>query len=181
MSRNFFLATISALALTSWLNAANRFAQHNLVSDLPGTADHIDAELVNPWGLVASPTSPFWISDNGSGLSTLYDGSGAPIALQVALPAPGDKPGGAATGIVFNGTSFFNIAPGRPATFLFATEDGTIVGWNAQVDPSHGVILVDRSANGAVYQGLAMATRSEGPLLYAANFRAGQWKSSTEI
>jgi uncharacterized protein (TIGR03118 family) len=153
--------------------AANQFVQHNLVSDLQGSADHVDSALVNPWGLVASPTSPFWLSDNGSGFSTLYNGSGGPIALKVAIPALAGNARGAATGVIFNGTSFFNAAPGKPASFIFATEDGTIVGWNPQVDPTHGVILVDRSASGAVYKGLAMATRSEGPLLYAANFNSG--------
>ena len=152
---------------------ANQFVQHNLVSDLPGLADRVDPGLVNPWGIVASPTSPFWISDNASGLSTLYNGSGNVISLKVAIPAPGGKSGGAATGIVFNGTTSFNVSPGKPASFIFATEDGTIIGWSSAVDQTHGVILVDRSATGAVYKGLAMATRSEGPLLYAANFNSG--------
>jgi uncharacterized protein (TIGR03118 family) len=171
--RRFALAGLVAVACPCWLAAANQFGQHNLVSDLPGMADRVDPGLVNPWGLVASPTSPFWLSDNRSGLSTLYNGSGGPIALKVAIPAPGGKAGGAATGIVFNGTSSFNAGPGKPASFIFATEDGAIAGWNSQVDATHAVILVDRSASGAVYKGLAMATRSEGPLLYAANFNSG--------
>jgi uncharacterized protein (TIGR03118 family) len=136
-------------------------------------ADRVDPGLVNPWGMVASPTSPFWLADNRSGLSTLYNGSGGPIALKVAIPAPGGKASGAATGIVFNGTASFNAGPGKPASFIFATEDGAIAGWNSQVDATHAVILVDRSASGAVYKGLAMATRSEGPLLYTANFNSG--------
>jgi uncharacterized protein (TIGR03118 family) len=169
----FSLAGLLAVACPCWLAAANQYVQHNLVSDLQGAADRVDPALVNPWGIVASPTSPFWVTDNASGLSTLYNGSGGLIALKVGIPAPGGKTGGAATGIVFNGTSFFNAAPGKPSSFIFATEDGTIVGWNSQVDQTHGVILADRSASGAVYKGLAMATRSEGPLLYAANFSSG--------
>jgi uncharacterized protein (TIGR03118 family) len=171
--RRFAQAGFLAVACPCWLAAANQFVQHPLVSDLPGVADRVDPALVNPWGIVASPTSPFWLSDNGSGLSTLYNGSGGPVALKVAIPAPGGKPGGAATGVIFNGTSSFNVAPGKPASFIFATEDGAIAGWNSQVDQTHAVILVDRSASGAVYKGLAMATRSEGPLLYAANFNSG--------
>jgi hypothetical protein len=81
------------VACPCWLAAANQFGQHNLVSDLPGMADRVDPGLVNPWGLVASPTSPFWLADNRSGLSTLYNGSGGPIALKVAIPAPGGKAG----------------------------------------------------------------------------------------
>jgi len=102
--RRFALAGFLAVACPCWLAAANQFAQHSLVSDLPDVADRVDPALVNPWGIVASPTSPFWLADNGSGLSTLYNGSGGPIALKVAVPAPGGKPGGAATGIIFNGT-----------------------------------------------------------------------------
>jgi uncharacterized protein (TIGR03118 family) len=171
--RQFAFAGFLAVASACWLPAANQFAQHNLVSDLQGSADRVDPALVNPWGIVASSTSPFWLSDNASGLSTLYNGSGGPIALKVAIPTPAANAGGAATGVIFNGTSFFNAAPGKPASFIFATEDGTIAGWNQQVDSTHAVILVDRSASGAVYKGLAMATRSEGPLLYAANFNSG--------
>src|SRR5260370_473636 len=170
--RRFSLIGFLAVACPCWLAAANQYVQHNLVSDLQGAADRVDPALVNPWGIVASTASPFWVSDYGSGFSTLYNGSGGPIALKVAIPAPGGK-AGAATGIIFNGTSFFNAAPGKPSSFIFATEDGTIVGWNSQVDQTHGVILADRSASGAVYKGLAMATRSEGPLLYAANFNSG--------
>jgi uncharacterized protein (TIGR03118 family) len=170
--RSLSLAGFLAVACPCWLAAANQYVQHNLVSDLQGVADRVDAALVNPWGVASSPTSPFWVSDNRSGFSTLYNGSGAAIPLKVAIPSP-DGIGGAATGIVFNGTSFFAAAPGKPSSFIFATEDGTIVGWNAQVDQTHGVILVDRSSAGAVYKGLAMATRSEGPLLYAANFNSG--------
>src|SRR6266481_2326381 len=169
----FSFAGFLAVACPCWLAAANQYVQHNLVSDLQGTADRVDPALVNPWGIVASPTSPFWVADNRSGLSTLYNGSGGPIALKVAIPAPGGKAGGTATGIVFNGTPSFNAGPGKPASFIFATEDGAIAGWNSQVDATHAVILVDRSASGAVYKGLAMATRSEGPLLYAANFNSG--------
>jgi uncharacterized protein (TIGR03118 family) len=161
------------LAIPGCLAAANQYAQHNLVSDLPGMADRVDANLINPWGIVASPGSPFWISDNSTGFSTLYNGSGVPNALKVPIPAPGNMPVGAASGITFNGTSSFNAAPGMPSSFIFSTENGTIVGWNSQVNTAKGVILVDNSASRAVYKGLAMATRSEGPLLYAANFNAG--------
>src|SRR5260221_12847763 len=118
--RKLLLSGILALSCGGGCFAANKYVQHNLVSDITGLADRLDPALVNPWGIVASPTSPFWVADNASGLSTLYNGSGGPIALKVAIPAPGGK-AGAATGVIFNGTSFFNAAPGKPASFIFAT------------------------------------------------------------
>ena len=155
--------------------AATQFVQHNLVSDLPGIADHLDPNLVNPWGIASSNTSPFWLSDNGTGLSTLYNGNGGLIALKVSVPPPpGSSDNGAPTGIAFNPTTAFNVAPGQPASFIFATEQGTISGWNSAVNATRAVPMIDRSATGAVYKGLTMSTRSTGPLLYAANFNSGK-------
>jgi uncharacterized protein (TIGR03118 family) len=177
--------------------------QTNLVSDLPGVAQVTDPNLVNPWGISESSGSPFWISDNNSWLSTLYNTQGTPQSLVVHMPSPPDPASfGTPTGTVFNidlKDKAFTISDGTnsgPAIFLFATEDGTIIGWNPGVDPTgqfggpggasnHGAIAVDNSGNnfteldplkqtGAVYKGLAIATDSNGQtLLYAANFRAG--------
>jgi uncharacterized protein (TIGR03118 family) len=181
--RKIIFICVLAFAAANLSLAANVFVQHNLVSDLPGVADVVDRCLVNPWGIVASPTSPFWISDNGTGLSTLYNGNGAATPLVVAIPGPNGAPApaqtcgsstlgpGAPTGTVFNDTASF-LAGTAPASFIFATEQGVIVGWNGP-SGQKGVVLADRSASGAVYKGLAIATRSEGPLLYAANFNAG--------
>lgn len=177
------LAGMLTVASTSWSFAANSFFQHNLVSDLAGVADSVDPCLVNPWGIVASPTSPFWISDNATGLSTLYNGNGNPSSLIVSIPgaagvtAPNQQCGniafgpGAPSGVVFNDTASF-LTRSAPASFIFSTEQGLIVGWNGPAGKT-GIVLADRSASGAVYKGLALATRSEGPLLYAANFGAG--------
>ncbi len=152
------------------------YQQQNLVSNIPGMAAVTDANLRNPWGLTRSATSPWWVSDNGTGLSTLYNGEGVrfPPAnpLVVTIPAPG---GGASapTGTVFNGSGGFAItANGKSATslFLFATEDGTIVGWNPQVNPTVAVFGVNKSSSGAVYKGLAIATTAAGTFIYAANF-----------
>jgi len=169
--------------------------QTNLVSDVPGVApaNPVDPFLLNPWGLAYSPTSPFWVSDNNAGVSTLYTGTGAKIPLTmnpsqgVDIPSPDGNPtGGTPTGIVFNGGSGFvisetmnGVTKSGPARFIFATEDGTIVGWAPNVDFNNGIIAVDNSTNptaadGAVYKGLAIATDSTGQtLLYASNFRAG--------
>ncbi len=159
---------------------AQPYQQTNLVSDLPG-AQFTDANLLNPWGLTHSPTSPWWISDNGAGVSTLYNGSGQPqfqpVPLVVTIPPPGGSPEGttaAPTGDVFNGTTGFVVKKGTasgPAAFIFATEDGTISGWNRQVDPTHAILEVDNSTvgAGAVYKGLALVNNH----LYATNFRFG--------
>ena len=169
-------------------------------------ANFFDPNLKNAWGLASSATSPFWVSDNNNGTSTLYNSQGQPFPtaapLVVSIPAPGDPLGsaGAPTGVVFNiavGQGAFQISgvdsAGNPTTapalFLFATEDGTILGWNFGVNPpgfdpktaaKHAIIVVDNSTNpsaakGAVYKGLAIATDSSSgkTFLYATNFRAG--------
>lgn len=152
----------------------NAYVQTNLVSDLDGVALTTDANLVNPWGISASGGSPLWISNNGTGTSTLYNGAGTPFPigtpLVVTIPAPGGGTS-APTGTVFNGTGKFLVATGAPGLFLFATEDGTIAAWN----PTTGAVLkVDRSASGAVYKGLALGANASGPVLYATNFRSGR-------
>jgi uncharacterized protein (TIGR03118 family) len=159
------------------------------------TAKFFDANLANPWGIAESSASPFWISDNGAGVSTLYNTAGSPQALVVSIPSLADSlgTGGTPTGIVFNTASSqgaFKISgvntAGSPITasaaFIFATEDGTILGWNPAVNPvgfdpakagKYAIIVVNNSP-GAVYKGLAMATdTSNTTRLYAANFRAG--------
>src|SRR5437870_10717166 len=146
------------------------YEQHNLVSDGAVSADLVDPALVNAWGLVASATSPWWVADNGTGLSTLYNGNtGAKVALTVSVP-------GAPTGIVFNSGPSFVVTSGTksgPARFIFASEDGTISGWNPAVAATQAVVGVDNSAAGAVYKGLAIAGTAAGDRLYATNFRAG--------
>jgi uncharacterized protein (TIGR03118 family) len=162
----------------------------------------VDPNLRNPWGVGESSTSFFWVSDNASGKATLYNGQGEPQPRVVSIPSPADPltASGAPTGVVFNtaqNQQAFEISGftsgGKPTTapalFLFATEDGTIVGWNPAVNPkgfdpakagTYGIIAVDNStkpdpANGAVYKGLAIATDAAGAtFLYATNFRSGK-------
>jgi uncharacterized protein (TIGR03118 family) len=148
------------------------FSQHNLVSDLPGLADHMDTNLVNPWGIAFSATSPFWISDNHSGFSTIYNSSGTPSPLVVTIPPPnGGTPPAAPDGIVFNGTTDFVASGTSPARFIFATEDGTISGW---AGGSSAVLKADNSTSGTVYKGLAMASSGGNNFLYAADFHNGR-------
>jgi uncharacterized protein (TIGR03118 family) len=160
-------------------SAKNAYVETDLVSDQPG-APHKDPNLKNAWGVAFSPSgSPFWVADNNSGKSTLYDGTGAIQKLVVTIPCP-KKPGAgsgcpasaAPTGIVFNtSTSGFMGAP-----FIFDTEDGTISVWNGSTS---AVLVVDNAtkpsaALGAVYKGLAVAVNETGPKLFATNFRAGK-------
>src|SRR5436190_4655863 len=159
-------------------------------------AKFFDPNLVNRWGLAESSTSPFWISEGSAGVSTLYNTSGAPQTLVVAIPHPNNPlgTGGVPTGVVFNsvpsgqgafklsGVNNAGIPVIAPAIFLFATKDGTILGWNPGVNPvgfdaakagRYAIIVVDSSAT-AAYTGLAIATDRGGTTrLYAANFRAG--------
>ncbi len=163
------------------------YLQNNLVSDIAGVALHTDPNLVNPWGLTASANSPFWVSDNGTGVSTLYDGNGnsvpaaSPLVVTIPLPPASTASNAAPTGVVFNSTADFTVTAGNksgPAVFLFATEDGTISGWNPTVDPTNAILEVDNSiiptpVNGAVYKALALGSNATGNFLFAANFRAG--------
>ena len=166
------------------------FSQTDLVSDGSVPAEQTDPNLINPWGATYGPTGPFWISDNGMGLSSIYSVSGQNVTLNaippitIAPPAPGAGPA-APTGDVFNpfqDSGAFVLQDGQPATFLFATEDGTISGWNPAAG-NQSIIAINESQDpadgsqalglGAVYKGLALAQTHHGPVLYAANFRHG--------
>jgi uncharacterized protein (TIGR03118 family) len=198
---------LSALALAVLFlpnrTPAQHYTQKNLISDIPGIAAHTDPNLKNAWGLTRSPSgSPWWIANNNSGTSTLEDGSGNPINIFVeanastsnfvVVPPPGFAAPGTQstpTGIVFNGspTDFLlnkGKPAGKPAIFLFATEDGTISGWNPAVNllpggnpPSPNAVLeVDNSDNGspnsAVYKGMTSGEIEGQRFLYVTNFRS---------
>jgi len=167
------LALLS-LTLGHSQTAVNGYVIHNLVSDLPGLADYTDPNLINPWGNGFSGTSPFWIGNNHSGVSTLYAGTGAPVALVVSVPTPaGPGTKGAVTGVIFNGTTGFLIptatSAGTKASFMFCTEDGTIAAWNSG---TAAAIMVNNSTK-AVYKGCALGGATATSLLYAANFQTG--------
>lgn len=171
---------VPATAL-SLLFACSSYAQYtktDLVTDTGTASNPADPSLVNAWGLVALPTSPFWVSDNGTGLSTLYTGTGLKLGLTVAVPgANGGQ--GAPTGVVGNITaSDFVVTQGKnsgKAIFIFATLDGTISGWNPGVGGTNATIAVPASAtNGASYTGLAIANNGGNPLLYAADDSANR-------
>src|SRR6266403_5581369 len=196
---------VIALAILAAPNVtpAQHYTQKNLITDIQGMADKTDTNQKNPWGLTRSPTgSPWWIANNNSGTSSLEDGSGNPINIFVeadasksnfvVVPPPAFAAKGTQstpTGIVFNGspTDFLlnkGTPAGRPAVFIFATEDGTISGWNPTVNlppggspPSPNAVLeVDTSDNGsirgAVYIGLTSGDINGKKFLYVANFRS---------
>src|ERR1035441_798277 len=127
----------------------------NLVSNQAKTAKFMDPLQVNGWGLARSSGGPFWVSDQGSGWSTLYTGKGVKEGLEVLIPSASGAGPGQPTGIVFNGTGEFPVQ-GWSAFFIFATLDGTISGWAPQSNPNDAIIAVNNSAAGAIYHGLAI-------------------------
>jgi uncharacterized protein (TIGR03118 family) len=158
------------------------FKQRNLVSDVAGLAVKRDRNLVNPWGMAASPTGPIWIANEESGVSTVYDSHGKAVRdgqrkIVVAIPgAAGDRSSGKPTGIVFNGTQDFTVTlngVSGPATFIFVSLDGLITGWNSTVSPDTAVILIDNSGTGAAYTGVTLVTTTTGSFLVLANFAQG--------
>jgi uncharacterized protein (TIGR03118 family) len=184
----FWLAT---LAMTLWLTACGgnkryyllTLDRRDLVTDQLGVAAHDDPHLINPMAMQGGPQGSVWVADNGGGTLTVYGLNGAPLPQAeprvVTLPVPENLAGVDAarpTGIAYN--------PGRElplqfaggegsARYLVATEEGTILGYNPTLDPTHAVIAVDNSVSGAVYRGLASATLISGVHLYATNFKAG--------
>jgi uncharacterized protein (TIGR03118 family) len=159
------LAFATALVSTS---AVAQYQLTNLVSNQVGDARHIDPLMVNSWGLTYPPGGPFWVSDEGSGWSTLYNGQGVKKSLEVLIPSASGAGPGSPTGIVFNGSSDFSVQ-GWPAIFLFATLDGTISGWAPQSNPNASIVAVDNSASGTMYTGLAITSKPSGNFLYAAD------------
>jgi len=159
------------------------YSQTNLVTSMKSLKAKIhDKNLLNPWGLVQGPT-PFWISDNNAGVSTLYSGDGRifkvadgrkKVPFVVTIPPPGNSTAAAApSGVVFNGT----VADFDGDAFIFSAEDGTISGWQ-ESDGTGALLHVDNSAvpasaTGAVYKGLALATLNGHQFIYATNFRSG--------
>ncbi len=176
---------------------SNRYVQTNLTADLPGVAPNTDPVLQNAWGVAFTPAaSPFWISDNATGCSTLYDGQGAiAVVLQVKIPLPGgvipasaclhfdpthppSVTPAAPTGLVWNpttnaATGFLVPGTSLPASFIWDTEDGTISAWTGGLTPPNQAVLAVDNSPGAVYKGLVFGVNANGVFLFATNFRAG--------
>lgn len=165
---------------------AQHYTQTNLDANTSGAAEATDPQLVNGWGISRGPGSVWWVSDQGTGVATLYNGPGVKQSLVVTIPKsdPNDKtfPHGTPTGTIFNGsTTDFLIAPQKQAVFLFATLDGSIAAWNPTVGlaqganpPSTNAVTVARGDAGSGYTGLTAATIDGDRYLYAANFLKGR-------
>lgn len=174
----------SALVVLTLLLPGSLMAQQYHRTDLTvdahavsPSATNVDSNLVNAWGLSRGSGSPWWISDNGMGVSTLYNAAGVPFPnsthpLVVKIPTPDGTGTSAPTGTVFNATTAFLVGPSAKAIFLFVTEDGTIAGWNPTVNPD--AVIVKNRAGKAVYKGCAIAQVNGNPRFYATNFVSGR-------
>jgi uncharacterized protein (TIGR03118 family) len=152
---------------------ANSYRVVNLVSNVEGAAAFTDPGLVDPWGF-SNPGTPFWLSDHGSGLSTVYAATGAVSSVVVTIPSATGTGTGKPTGQVRNTEgAAFKVSNGGNASFIFATEDGLLTAWNNALGKL-SEITVDNSSNDAVYKGLAIGKSDAGGTLYAANFRSGR-------
>jgi uncharacterized protein (TIGR03118 family) len=169
LGRRIALAAFLGLVLISISSTAlAQYAVSNLTSNQAGKGKHTDPLLINAWGLVYGPNAPFWVSDEGNGWSTLYDGTGTPQSLQVIVHTHNGSGFGTPTGIVYNGSSQFQI-DSWPSAFMFATLDGSIQGWS-HFDSSQTLVGVDNSGSGSSYTGLAVTSHSSGNFVYAADF-----------
>jgi uncharacterized protein (TIGR03118 family) len=170
-------ACFGAVLLMLSASAQAQYHITSLVSNQLGQAPTIDPLLANAWGLARSATSPWWISDNDTGWSTLYEANGTQESLRVSIPTAGNGPAsptgvngpGTPTGVVFNGSSTDFQSQGKKASFIFATLDGTISAWAPGVNANQSMIVVDNSANKASYTGLAITSNASGNFLYAAD------------
>ena len=183
------LLVSAALSFIAGFARAATYSSTNLRSDIPGVAAHVDPNLVNPWGMVTNANgSVIWVSDNGTGVSTLYLQDGTPVPLVVTIPTSArNKDGGNPTGVVFNGTGFFNVTlngNSQSALFIFVSEDGSISGWSPTLDRTHAIIAVDNGTNNgtnrAVYKGAALGVANGHNFLYVTNFHSGQVETYNE-
>src|SRR5882672_10548241 len=160
----------------------------NFQSDIAGVAQHVDSNLVNPWGMAASANGTIWVSDNGTGVSTLYHQDGTAVSLVVTIPtAARNRETGNPTGVVFNNTPFFQVTKNgnsAPAFFIFASEDGSISGWNPNLDQTNAIIAVDngrnRGRNSAVYKGATLGVANGHNFLYVTDFHTGKVETYDE-
>jgi uncharacterized protein (TIGR03118 family) len=169
-------ALVLALGLSAVPSHAQQYQVTHLVSDQSGVAPTTDANLVNPWGMSRSSASPWWVSDNGTGLSTLYTGTGTAAALVVTIPTgdPNASATGTPTGTVYNGGTGFMLSNGKPAVFMFVTEDGTVSAWNGGTTAT----IMDNTKGASVFKGAALATidiphYGNSTFLYVADFKRG--------
>jgi len=184
-----FLLTLTSLVLAATIARADSYSWQNLQSDIPGVAQHTDPNLVNPWGMAANSTgTTIWVSDNGTGVSTLYHQDGTAVSLVVTIPTSARNKGtGNPTGVVLNSTSFFKVMKNgnlQPARFIFVSEDGSISGWNPTLDGTHAIIAVDngtnKGTNRAIYKAATLGLANGHNFLYVTNFHSGRVETYNE-
>jgi len=163
-----FLGLLTTAGTSNLFGQTTGYAQTNLVANVADVANHTDPQLSNPWGIAFVPGSPFWISNNNDGTSTLYDGQGNKNTLVVTIPSAAITPcsPGCPTGVVVNTTAEFG-----GSNFIFGTEDGIVASWT---DGTNATVAFDNSAALAVYKGLALLNNGTSNFLLAANFRTGK-------
>ena len=165
LGKRIVMSGLAAGLLCSSLGATTIYVQTNLTSDGAVAAANTDAHLKNSWGMSFGPTTPFWISDQVTGVSTLYNGAGAAVPLVVTTPP-------SPTGQVFNSTTSFSLGSSGKALFIFDSLSGNIAAWNS----GQGTTAVTKfsATDGSVFTGLALGTSGSADFLYAANFSKGR-------
>ena len=182
------LLVLAAASFSVATARGDTYSWTNFQSDIAGVATHVDPNLVNPWGMAVSSGGTIWVSDNGTGVSTLYRQDGTAVPLVVTIPtAARNKEGGNPTGVVFNGTPFFKVTKNgnsAPAFFIFVSEDGSISGWNPTLDQTHAIIAVDNGTNKgskrAIYKGATLGVATGHNFLYATNFHTSRVETYDE-
>ena len=153
---------------------AQQYQQNNLVSNTQAEgANPADPQLKNPWGIARGTGGPWWVSDNMSGVATIYDGLGAKQGLVVTIPSASKTTPGSPTGIVFNNSSDFEVTAGNPANFIFASFDGTISAWNFNVNRNDAITKVPGSAD-SILTGATIAQIGDKRYLYVADIKKGE-------
>jgi uncharacterized protein (TIGR03118 family) len=189
--RNLFRTALCALTLSTLatIARADSYSWTNLQSDIPGVAARTDANLVNPWGMASNSSGTvIWVSDNGTGVSTLYQQNGTALSLVVTIPTAKQNRGTAnPTGIVLNTTSSFKVTKNgnsQPARFIFVSEDGSISGWNSALDQNNAIIAVDNGTNkgskSAIYKGVTLGMANGRNYLYVTNFHTAKVETYDE-
>src|SRR5436853_2106532 len=174
---------VAASMFTIAATARASFDWENLEGDIPGVAEITDPNVINPWGLALSPSGTIFVADNGAGVATVYfqDGTPAPSfnnRLVIAIPPSSTNPDTAnPTGVVANNTAFFKVTNGTntlPAKMIFVSEDGTISGWNPNLNNTQAFIAVDNGPSGAVYKGATLGANNGQNFLFVTNFSSGR-------
>src|SRR5438094_7076911 len=176
--RKIALLSLAVAMFTAASARADTYSWTNFQSDIAGVAQHTDPNRANPWGMAASASGTIWVSDNGTGVSTLYNQDGTAVPLVVEIPTAKQNRGtGNPTGTVFNDTGFFPVTlngTSASALFIFVSEDGSISGWNPTLDETHAVKAVDSGSSHAIYKGATLGVANGHNFLYVTNFHTSK-------